>query len=113
MLWAHSHEGVSDSPAWSWQPSPGHVGASGLAGSDSARKSKEGATGYAGYRFLSSFPAAGWEAQCQHGQEGRANPGHCNGSRISSSDVVIGVFPEPFPAPVCQTPFEVAEAAFL
>lgn len=92
----------------------GSAGGRDLAGSDSAsRKSKERETGYMGYPLLSSFPAAGWEGWCQHGQEGRASPGHCDGSRIPSSDGAIEIFPEPFPAPVCQTPFEVAGAAFL
>lgn len=53
------------------------------------------------------------EGRCQHGQEGRASPGCCDGNRIPSSDVAIEVLPKPFPAPVCQTPFEAAEAAFL
>lgn len=84
----------------------------GLAGSDSAsRKSKERETGSMRNPLLSSFP--GWEGWCQHSQEGRASPGLWDESMVSSTDVAIEDFPEPFPASVCQSPFEVAGAAFL
>lgn len=100
---------LSDSPSWSWQHhkgawTGGSAGGRGLAGLTASRKSKERETGYPGYPHLSSFPAAGW---CQQGQEGRAILG------TPSSDVAIEVFPELFPAPVCQTPFEVVGTTFL
>lgn len=111
---------VGGSPACSWQPSPGppqgmcgclrgsggRADGRGSAGSDPAcGKCQERETGDTGYPFPSSFPAAGWEGQCWHPERQEPVLGATVGAPMPSSDVAIKVFPEPFPAPVCQPPF--------
>lgn len=78
--------------------SGGHADGRGSAGSNLAcGKCKERETGDTGYPLPSSFPAAGWEVWCQHGQKGKSQSWalqreHCFQAQMLQSKFSLSTF---------------------